>query len=102
MKKPAKPSLLKVDLDDRLTIEQVRALIPQVTGCTIDKDTSFHNRWKGKYPRAPEKFPKIATQAFSISSDTDALRYVVAQLWKWHQEETGEQCPFPELQTLFG
>ena len=89
----AKPLLKPIVIDESLTVEKARAFLPPALGCRIEKDTKFHGRWQGFYDRAPPK-QRYVGQGLGVSSDVEALRYVLTMLWTFHKEETAEECPF--------
>ena len=91
-KSSAKPVKKHIDIDEVLTQEAAKKLIPDVKNCRITKDTTLHMRWAATYPRPVP--PTTVTKALGTSSDKAALLFVLKQLWVWHMEATGEACPF--------
>ena len=95
---PARPNLKVPTLvvgDPHLTIEQARALIPQIAGCTLHLEETWHVRWKAVYPR--DVLPKTVSRSFggvTEFSSEEALNFIVRIVWGWHFECTGEPCPF--------
>ena len=76
-----------------LTREQAKAFLPQIVGCTIQKDTKLHMRWKGIYPNeeAPFSISKVWDEK---TSDREAMLKCLNWSWDCHSEVTGEACPF--------
>ena len=80
-----------------LTAQDVRqaGVLPPVPGIYIFKDTKRLFRWMGTYPRDPPK-QRTAAQQFNVSSEAGALMHVLKQLWEFHRQEGGGECP-PEF-----
>jgi hypothetical protein len=89
----AKPLLKHVVVDASLTAERARVYLPPVPHCRIEKDTNFHFRWQGYYER-PKPKQRYVGQGLGVSSDVEALRYVLIGLWAFHKLETDEDCPY--------
>ena len=92
-KGPQKPLLKVVPVRDDLTQEFAAVYIPPVAGCRIEKDSDFHYRWQGYYPRPPP-LTRYCGQSFGVSSDKDALLFTLRQLWAWHKDIEKVECPF--------
>ena len=77
------------------TAAEAAAFVPP--NCTIHKELKWHHRWKGEYKN--KKKPNAVSKTFAGAAgltETQALRFVLAQLWTWHEGETEgrEQCPY--------
>ena len=92
-RQPQRPLLLPVIVRDDLTAAYGNRYVPLIHGCRVIKDTSFHYRWQGEYPR-PAPLTRYCGQGFNVSSDRDALIFCLHQLWRWHFEATGQDCPY--------
>ena len=93
LRAPQKPLLTPVPIRNDLTVAWANRYIPFVKEVQLIKDLSFHYRWQGVYPSEPP-LTRYCGQGSNVSSGRDALVYVLRQLWKWHEEATGESCPF--------
>eukprot|EP00928_Gymnodinium_smaydae_P070634 TRINITY_DN54434_c0_g1_i1.p1 TRINITY_DN54434_c0_g1~~TRINITY_DN54434_c0_g1_i1.p1 ORF type:complete len:183 (-),score=21.85 TRINITY_DN54434_c0_g1_i1:115-663(-) len=83
----AKPNAKPVPFDVALTADSHKKYLPPHRRCALVKDDSFHFRWKASYPRDPNDPSSLltwVTQAFSVSSDADALSYVLRGVWALH------------------
>lgn len=63
-------------------------------GGTISKELLYHVRWKGAYrSKAP---PNTVSTSYSehTGATEQAMLHVLAQLWCWHHQRTGEECPY--------
>ena len=91
---PARPRLLELLGGEEVDVAWARGLLPPgVTGCTLSKDSSFHYRFVGAYPR--DTAPRIATEAWNSSvSEWQACVHCLAWIWKSHCEKTGAPCPY--------
>ena len=91
----AKPRAKEVNHFDKYAYTQAEAkqFIPDCVGCTLQKDTRMHMRWKAEY--VVNGAPEICTKVWNDErSDTEALKIVLRFLWDCHEQETGEPCPF--------
>lgn len=80
--------------DEDIELVQARLFLPRRKGVGLTKDTRRFSRWSGVYPRQVP--PTHCTRSWGpMTGQTvaSALRVVLRQLWSWHTEETGEQCP---------
>lgn len=91
-KTPAKLVQKAMEVNAKLDREYAAKYIPQVTGCSIYKDTKLHMRWSASYPTASP--PHSTSQAFGVSSDRDAMLHCLRWLWTQHAAHGGGECPF--------
>ena len=74
-----------------LTAAVARGYMPAVADTSLQKDTGCDYRWRAYYPRLGHSH---VFQAFSVSSDRDAMLYCIRTVWEWHTAATGEECPW--------
>lgn len=92
-KGPRKPRKMVVPEEPTFTKEQVAELLPQVRGCSINKDTALHGRWKVRYPcdASPFRCSKVWNRE---RSEREAFFFGLCWAWSAHLQKTGEPCPF--------
>ena len=77
-------------LEDRwkggsIELDIAKLYLPSFKGITLVKDSTFHCRWKGYFPR--EQRPRISTKAWSLAvTQWSALLHVLRFLWKCYLE----------------
>jgi hypothetical protein len=79
-----------------IVVADVKPFLPNVVGCTISLETMWHHRWKAQYPR-PSHLEQSIGRIFggtSALNSRSALIIVLCQIWAWHEEATGESCPW--------
>lgn len=75
------------------TAKDAQAFAPP--GASVSKQATPHVCWQGHYKNKPS--PNYTTKsysAFSGMSEERALLCVLMQLWRWHQEVQGVECPY--------
>ena len=81
---------------DGLLADQVKHLFPTIAGSVLKRDP-IAQRWQVHYPRLVPPFS--ASQAWSVSSDREALLY--CWRWAWHEhrlaDHPGPSHPEPTL-----
>merc|ERR1712013_418551 len=76
--------------------EQIRTLVPKVSGISISRETEFAHRWRIKYGQAKE-MPKAASFRFGGEiSEQSAIMSMLRCVWQIHHRETGELSPYLE------
>ena len=91
---PARPLQKKVIVRNELSVDFAALYLPCVRGCRVLKDTTFHYRWQGCYPRPPP-LTRWCGQGLGVSNDKDALIFTLRTLWQWHTElNPGAVCPY--------
>ena len=84
-----------VDPNKEYDLEAGRSFLPSVKGCTLSLDEVRFTRWCGCYPRLTP--PRYVTKSYGPQTgltNTQALFYVLKQLWTWHTQETNDACPW--------
>ena len=77
-----------------LTAKQVRALFPQKVGVVVSKDTTRFFRWDAQCPnKAPPTYVSKSWGPTTGFDEEHALRVVCTQIWAWHRDLTGVECP---------
>jgi hypothetical protein len=80
--------------DDRVPLLIAQTLIPDVIGCKVTLDDSFHFRWKISYPTGiPGDSMKTAVWTHERNS-VQALQLCLEWTWGHHFRLTGQKCPF--------
>jgi hypothetical protein len=97
-KYPSSPSgaRLKAMQDGaEVPLKMARSFMPFVKGCILDKDTTFHYRFKATYPNEPP-MQRVKTSVWNEGVSEFAAFQVCVQ-WAWAQHCTklpDEVCPF--------
>ena len=76
---------------DDWSLGEARKMLPNIPGVKLVKDLTRHSRWSAVYPKPP---PSHATRAWGpLTGETvhSALACVLARVWQWHHEATGER-----------
>lgn len=63
---------------------------------TLSRDDRRFSRWSGSYPTRAQP-PIYVTKAWGGQTGLNlegALIHVLRTLWLWHEEATGEPCPY--------
>ena len=83
------PRLLQIAFQADFTAAQAAEYIPQVQGCRIVKDNSWHQCWTVYYPR--DVAPFSHTKVWNIErTSLEAMVTVIRWSWTSHRQ----QCPF--------
>lgn len=90
------PSRPKLSFTGAKTPQEAKLYCPQIKGCVPKEDSVRHLRWSISYTEKaepPYSISKSYGDQSTVSRD-DALRYCLQRIWVWHEEATGEKCPF--------
>ncbi|CAK0866286.1 unnamed protein product [Prorocentrum cordatum] len=84
-----------VDLSLCATLDQGRKLLPCVRGAWLGLDQKRFTRWTATYPnRLP---PFYVTKSYGPKTGLtieQALVHCLKQVWAWHEDLTGYECPY--------
>ena len=77
------------------SLEEARAYLPKVAGCTLSMERTWHHRWRARYPKAG-KFPERQTSMCFGGSvpEQSSLLYCIRFTWECHAAATGAACPW--------
>lgn len=93
---PGRPWKRKeVDARKEFSLKEARDMLPPAKGCTLSLDQVRFTRWSGSYPRLTP--PHFVTKSYGPRTGLDsrsAMFHVLRTLWVWHQETTGQECPY--------
>ena len=84
-----------VDAKPEYSLAEARTYLPDVKTCVLNLDQIRFTRWSGTYPRLVP--PHYCTKSYGPKtglSSKAALFVVIRQLWAWHTEATGQECPW--------
>lgn len=97
--RPAEPAIAKVrrpfEFRDEWALSEAKLFLPTAAGVSLQKDPKRFLRWSGSYPRPTP--PHYVTKSWGPCSGLSqhlALAHVLKQMWAWHEEQTGQPCPF--------
>lgn len=81
---------------DEWSVPQVRALLPEVVGLRVSRETKFHRRWRMSYPCSDD--PRSYNKCWGgVFSETQVVHDGVRFIWRVHARETGnDDCPWLE------
>jgi hypothetical protein len=92
--KPVKAGKKLIAIKEKGEISKAQAkkyLPPNIKGCSIEKETDWHQRWKGFYPRAT---PPYSHSAKLSLGERESMLVVLRWIWNEHVLATGKMCPF--------
>lgn len=91
---PRQPVQIDYDIDDTITLQEARTLLPPGGMYALVKDTTLHMRWQVKV-KGPEAATYISKGWGPLSDHSvkSALRHVLQEAWAHHYEQTGAACP---------
>ncbi|CAE7547735.1 SLC38A1 [Symbiodinium sp. CCMP2592] len=97
-RKKAMPLLNKASL----TLADVQGYIPEVAGCSLSRETTWHHRFKVCYPRDFPPFSFSCTYTAEKGSMRSAAIACIRWAWKEHEAATGTPCPYamPDVQAV--
>ena len=78
-----------------LGIDEIKALLPDMTGCTAQIEKTWHHRVRISYPR--QEAPYSCSRTYKQQdwpSMAKAAREALQWAWEQHGEMTGEACPW--------
>ena len=79
---PARKAKVIDWVGDDPSVEWARELLPQVKGCSISKDTTFHHRWKIAYPGETQS---VFTKSWTTeASPLRVLKDLLKTVWTEH------------------
>jgi len=84
-----------INPDACATPSGARKYAPPVSGCTITKDTRWHNRWAITYPtKVPPRSHSRSWGDESAKGSHQCMLECLAWAWAHHTADTGEPCPW--------
>ena len=99
---PKKPRVMRpLPVQDDWVMAHARVFLPQIKGCSLNRDVKRFSRWTGTYSGKPSPPFSVSkswgpTTGYTVHT---SLVFVLKQLWLWHGDVSQEQCPF-QLEAL--